>query len=312
MNLGLIIIITILALLILYTIFKPYNIKYDTTLLFCGGLGTGKTVNAVKKTGIKVFKGRLWRTKFRNKLRKLINKVIKHHNFKKHHIKKKWKVWHKLQLEELPLLISNIPIRYSKKKNLWSIMLEKDMLTLEIEEKTGQKYLKKYVPEGSVLILDEISQIVNQFNWNIDKVQHNFNEFIQLFRHYVGGNIIMTAQADSEVVKQIRCKMNQYYELFNFQKFFFGLFYRTQIVQYSASEMVQNVNMQFVEDNMKWTYGCLKPRIYDSRCYSERYKQLKPENKILEDNYYKRFDKFKTNNIIRFEDYKSPLDTKEI
>ena len=33
---------------ILFFIIKPYTIKYDTTLAFTGGLGSGKTLNATK------------------------------------------------------------------------------------------------------------------------------------------------------------------------------------------------------------------------------------------------------------------------
>lgn len=296
MKLGIIIIVVLIAILITYLILKPYFIKYDTTILFTGGLGSGKTLTAVKKTGLKIYKKTLFDIKFKNKIRKQINKLINHHNNRKH-VKKEW---HELDIQELPRLISNIPIRISKRKNLWSTKLTKEMLTLE-----------EYIPEYSVVIIDEISQLVNQFNWNIEKVQHNLNEFIQLFRHYIAGKLIMTAQADSEVVKQIRCKMNQYYELFDFHKMFFGLFYKTRIVQYSASEMVQNVNMSFVEENMRWQYGCLKPRVYDSRCYSERYQKLKEKQKKREDHKYKRFYKFKTNDIIRFDNYESPLDDKK-
>jgi hypothetical protein len=71
-----------------------------------------------------------------------------------------------------------------------------------------------------------------------------------------------------------------------------------------SSDVVENVNSGFIEDNTKTNYGIIRRKLYDSRCYSERYTTL-PETPKL------RWTKRKTNTIIRFDKYKSPLD-KEI
>ena len=160
--------------------------------------------------------------------------------------------------------------------------------------------LKERIPQLSVVIIDELPQLINQFNWSIKEVQENVNEFATFFRHYIGGKLIMTAQADSEIVKQIRSKMNTYYHLSNFRKFLF-FFYKCDIAQFIASEIVDNVSIGFYEDNVKTIYGCLIGKNYDSRCYSERYNKL-PKTE------YKVWHKFKTNKIIRFSKYVSPLD----
>ena len=290
------IIIGIITLVILYAIFKPYFIKYDTTLLFTGTLGGGKTLNAVK-TGTKIYKKTLWDIKRKNFFIRQFNKIRKLHNKKvdkriNKHKKHTGKYWTIKDQYELPRLISNIPIRIKGGKHeIWSNVLEKDMLLL-----------KKRIPEYSVVIIDEIPQLINQFNWNIEEVQNNVNEFATFFRHYIGGKLIMTSQSDSQVVKQIRDKMNTFYWLSNFRKFLF-FFYKCDVCQFISSDVVGNVNTGFVEDNTKTIYGTLFTKKYDSRCYSERYEKLKETE-------YLRWSRYKTKRIIRFSKYNSPLDTK--
>lgn len=300
---ALTIIIGIIILLILYIILKPYFIKYDSTLLFTGTLGSGKTLNAVK-TGVKIYKKTLFDIKLKNWFTKQFNKIRKRHNKKvdkrinqgKRKTGKYWEIKEKITL---PRLISNIPIKIKGGKHeLWSNVLTKEMLTLE-KKANGQLISK--IPEYSVVIIDEIPQLVDQYNWNLQQVQENLNEFITFFRHYVGGKIIMTSQSDSQVVKQIRDKMNTFYWLSNFRKFLF-FFYKCDICQFISSDVVGNVNTGFVEDNTKTIYGTLFHKLYDSRCYSERYTVYK------ETEFY-RFAKYKVNKIIRFDNYKSPLDT---
>ena len=305
---ALAIIIGILTLLILYIILKPYFIKYDTTLLFTGTLGGGKTLNAVK-TGTKIYKKTLFTIKWQNFWIRQFNKIRNKHN---HKVNKRIKLgktkfinyWEIVKEHELPRLISNIPIRiHGGKHEQWCNVLEKEMLTMTDKDEKGNKMPIKKIPEYSVVIIDEIPQIVNQFNWNIKQIQDNLNEFVTFFRHYVGGKLIMTSQSDSQVVKQIRDKMNTFYWLSNFRKFL-HFFYKCDVCQFISSDVVGNVNTGFVEDNTKTIYGTLFRKHYDSRCYSERYTTL-PETQ------FKRFAKFKTNTIIRYNDYKSPLDRKE-
>ena len=299
---ALIIIIVLIFLLILYIILKPYFIKYDTTLLFTGTLGGGKTLNAVK-TGTKIYKKTLFDIKLKNFFIRLFNKIRTKHNKKVNKRIEKGKtkhikMWAIKEEYKLPRLISNIPIKLKGGKHeLWSNVLTKEMLVLT-KDKNGNLISK--IPEYSVIIIDEIPQLVDQYNWSLKEVQENLNEFITFFRHYVGGKLIMTSQSDSQVVKQIRDKMNTFYWLSNFRKFLF-FFYKCDVCQFISSDVVGNVNTGFVEDNTKTIYGTLFTKKYDSRCFSERY-TIYPETE------YYRWAKFKTNKIIRFDNYHSPLD----
>lgn len=298
MNLSVIIVIAIITIILLYVILKPYFIKYHSTLLFTGELGGGKTLNAVK-TAIKVYKKTCFNIKIQNFINKQINKIVRKHNKNVDSRINKGKTkhiayWDTRKIQPKPRLISNIPILINKRKKIWSNVLTKDMLLL-----------KERASEYSVFVIDEIPQLINQFNWNIEEVQHNVNEFATFFRHYYDGLLILTAQSDSQVVKQLRDKMNQFYWLSNFHKFLF-FFYKCDICQFISSDVVGNVNTGFVEDNTKTIYGTLFTKHYDSRCYRNRLY-------ILPETEYYTWCKYKTNKIIRFDkNYTSPLDTKEI
>ena len=301
---ALFIIIGIIVLVIAYVFLKPYFIKYDTTLLFTGTLGGGKTLNAVK-TGIKIYNKTLLSIKWHNLCTRRFNSIRKLHNKKvnkrieknKKHTGKKWNL---VEEQPLPKFISNIPVKLKGGKHeQWSNVLTKDMLILTKDEKGN---LISKIPEYSVVLIDEIPQLVDQYNWNLKEVQENLNEMITFYRHYTAGKLIMTSQSDSQVVKQIRDKMNTFYWLSNFRKFL-HFFYKCDVCQFISSDVVGNVNTGFIEDNTKTIYGTLFTKKYDSRCFSERY-TIYPETNL------KRWAKFKTNKIIRFDNYNSPLDSK--
>lgn len=268
------IIILIVLVVIVWHFLKPYIIHYDTTLLFCGGLGSGKSLNSVKYSLI---------------LYKKVCYKVKIINFKskiKHFFNKKYNV----VLVEKPWLISTIPIKSDKK--IISHPLTKDIILL-----------KSFVPQYSVVLIDEMPLLVNQFNWSIPVVQNNLNEFIAMFRHYIGGYLICNGQAESEIVKQVRSKLNSYFWCYDFRKFL--IFYRVRIM-HSMSTGDQDISLtsDFVEDNTKWTYGLLLGRHYDSRCY--RYRYL---NSNLPKESSKVHTSLSTNSILRFSNYISPLDS---
>ena len=58
--LAVLIISGIILLIVLYKILKPYFIKHDTTILFSGGLGSGKTLESVKLSIILIRKQRFF------------------------------------------------------------------------------------------------------------------------------------------------------------------------------------------------------------------------------------------------------------
>lgn len=274
----------ILAFL-LYKLLKPFFIHYDTSILFTGGIGSGKSLNSVK-LALKLLKKQRFKVNFKNLLKKLINLFIRFINL----FKKSKKLTYKSLIIYKPSLYSNMPILVDKNKHIFCKVLTKDILTL-----------KDRIEENSVVLIDECSALVNQYNWNNAEVRYHLNEFIQFFRHYVGGYLILNAQAESEVVKQVRSKMNSYYWCFDFQKFLF-FFYRVRMLHIQISENETSLSSEFVEDNTKRTYGILPRGRYNSRYLKNRYLNVPYQlpKYVYTDFYY--------DNIVRFEEYQSRCD----
>lgn len=302
----LLMILTIIVLcVILFFIFKPYIIRYDTTALFTGGLGSGKTYNSVTQAVICLRKNRFFRyhipkildkikTPFRNSHNKRVTNAF-------WHTKKHCKV---IILEpprrKLPRLYSNIPVRFRTHifgfKKEWAVMLDIEHILL-----------LKEITEYSVVLIDEFPQFISQFEWDIDLVQKNANEFITFFRHYIGGNLIMNAQSEDEIECHFRRKLNIGMWCFNFKVWPFPilpLFYTCRMCDYMISENIQTMSTTYVEDNTRLRFGFFHKQ-YDTRCYSPRYKKVHIKVPVT-----KKWTRLKTTKVLRVKKYISPLDDK--
>lgn len=300
------IIIGIIGLITLYKIFKPYFLKYDTTLCITGGLGSGKTLTAVKTSIVLIRKQRLTKYYIYNGFWKFINWFrhknnnrklkynCKHRNdvdFKS----KKLKRLHKLRPK--PMLYSNIPICFKThlfgRKREWSQILEAPQLVL----------LKNMV-EYSVVLIDELPQFVNQFNWNEEIIQKNVNEWITYFRHYYGGYFITTAQSTDDVVVQIRRKLNQAVWCYDFKKHLFGLFYTIRMCDIMLSDQVGTMSTTMLEENTKLHFGMFPRKgTYATRCYKPRINNVLDKEADTSE-----FNDVYTTKILRLMKYTSPLD----
>lgn len=295
--LAILIIFGVIGLIILYRILKPYFIKYNTTLLITGELGAGKTLTAVKTAQVLIRKMR-FKVNFYNKIKRpIINKWRKHKNKKLQ--KNNLDPIPLLEKKRKPQLISNMPIHFKpkffNKKREWSVKLTAEMILL-IEK----------MPEYSIFLIDEMPQLVNQFNWDEELVQKNLNEFITFFRHYYGSHLIMTSQSTSDIVVQVRRKCNQAVWCYHMWKAPFKLFYTIRMCDMMLNDNIQTMTNTYIEENTRLHFGLFpKKGTYDSRCYSERIK-----NAYIEKQRFTRWNKLKTNEIIRMEEYISPLDDK--
>ena len=300
------IIAAIIGIIIIYKILKPYFIKYDSTLCITGGLGSGKTITCVKTAVVLLRKNRFFKWKIYNGWHSKINwfkaKINKRHlkynikNNKKKNFKEK-RIYELKKLREKPMLYSNIPIHFKKhilsSKREWNKTLTAANL-LCLEE----------IREYSIVFIDELPQFINQFNWNQELIQKNVNEFITFFRHYIGGYLIVNAQAIDDVVVQIRRKLNQATWCFDFHKWCFGLFYTIRMCDLMLSDSVQTISTTYIEENTRIHFGLFPPRkTYDSRCYSKRYENVYKKYQITEP-----YRKLKTNKVLRLVKYTSPLD----
>lgn len=258
---------------------KPTAITHDSTILFTGGLGSGKSLNSVK-FAIKQFR--------RNHFRWWLS--CRWIDFKK-----KIFVGNSYSYPEEPRFKSNLPVRIggTSKNPKFCDILTRDDLTL-----------KTRIPEKSVVLLDELPQFINQYQWENKEVQGVLNEFITFFRHYVDGLLVCNAQSLDEVEVHVRRKLNAYYYCFDFQPFLF-FFYRCHILKCRIGDQSVSLTADYVDDNAKWHYGILR-NLYDSRCYRHRYDKVRVLNVSA-------FDDFTTNKILRFDKrYVSPLDDREV
>ena len=290
------IIFAVIGLVILYKWLKPYLIKYDTTLLITGGLGSGKSLTSVKTAIVLLRKQRFYKWRIYNLFNvKLVNFFIRLGNKARSRKGKPLKVY-KL-LRKKPLLYSNMPICIKsgifKRKEEYAQVLTEEHLTL-----------LKEIREYSVVLIDEMPQFINQLNWNVKLIQNNVNEFITFFRHYIGGYLIFNAQSTSDIVAQVRRKLNQAVWCFDFHKWLFGLFYTIRMCDITLNDdLTTTTNSTFLEENTKLHFGLFPRRgTYDTRCYSPRYK------KVFLKHTSNKFTKIKTTKIIRLMTYRSPLD----
>lgn len=248
--------IILAAVLLLWWWLKPYIIHYDTVLLFTGGLGSGKSLLS-SEYALKL-------------LRKNRFKVWLHNLMP-------WN-WHKKKPR--PLLYSSIPFRVSRKE--WAIRLTPDHLLLQ-----------KAMVEKSVCYLDELDSFANQFDFKLDPILNNFNEYCRLFRHYTrGGYLVTNTQASDNCVLQIRRRINTCLNLMHFKKHFW-IFYTVKIRNISLTEELKTVEEGQAEDNMDTKFGILPIfcRHYDTYCYSDRYATVPFEAE-------ERYTQLKTNVLI--------------
>lgn len=320
-GIGVLIIAGIIGLIVLYFVLKPYVIKHDTTILFTGGLGSGKTLESVKRAIVLIRKMRLlkytwpnFKIKVKNQFRKLHNKKREKKYLKL--IKKGMpsaKAYKQVKPKKdylpkipKPYLYSNIPVHFKThlfgRKREWAKKLQvKHVLCL------------KRINEYSVVLIDEMPQFISQFDWDIELVQKQANEFITFFRHYIGGHLIINAQSEDEIECHFRRKLNQGVWCFDFHAWpcrLFPLFYTNRMCDYIISENIQTMSTTYIEENTRIHFGLFPRKAYDSRCYSIRYKNVerhleeKDKTKILP-----RWDNLKTMEVLRLRQYVSPLDT---
>ncbi len=314
---GIAIAILILIGLIIWLIWliRPYVIKHDTTILFTGGLGSGKTLESVKRAMVLVRKNRFFKYYWHNFKVKIINSFrrmkIKHYLKMAHKYQKLGKLQKSaeymrkhdavtpLEKNKKPLLYSNIPIHFRSHlfgfKKEWSTQLQIDHIVL-----------LKEINEYSVVLIDEFPQLLSQFEWDLEIVQTHVNEFITFFRHYIGGHLIINAQSPDEIECHVRRKLNIAVWCFDFHAWpfpFLPLFYTNRMCDMMMSDNIQTMSTTYVEDNTRLHFGLFPRKAYDSRCYKPRYQEV--QTKVLET---KKWKELQTTSVLRLRYYISMLD----
>lgn len=242
------IIILILALIGIFFIWKKsYRIElYRTITAYTGGVGSGKTFMSVRQA-IKCYQRALsaWR-------KQRIKAVIM-----------------RREVPEKPLLFSNIPIMYKKK--FTSCELTPDILLLQ-----------RRIPEGSVVLIDEVSAFLNQFEYAKNNNVKLFDEFCRLCRQYFNGNVIINDQCSSNIVLQIRRRLNTIYNLSK-HRYFFGVT-MVKVREINISDEILSVDTKDTNNEVQTliTFGNFFKH-YESRCYRYRYEVLDGVDPVYHD-----------------------------
>lgn len=221
---------------------RIYKISNNSVLAFTGGLGSGKTLTAVK-VGIRKHQ--------RQKLIWWLKQHIK--------ITQKQKLNALKSKDNPPLIYSNIPI-----KSKYYVPLTKDHLVLD-----------RKIHEHSIVLIDEVGQFASQYDWENPLVKNELQEFIRFYRHYIDGTLIMTDQNSDNIVVAIRRRINVIYNLNDAVKLLpipgFTLM-RIQITPITVTEGLMTVEKTDVGELQKhYVYWLLTKKWYESRMYKHRY-----------------------------------------
>lgn len=273
---------------------RKYIARFDTIIFFTGAPGTGKT-----KIGVDIS----------------VNNYL--HNLKIYKIKSLLGLlFKKIKPRDVaPKLYSTIPILIKKgrrrihigkftirkgRDNQWAEPLTKEIL-----------FMKAPIPEKSILFIDEIGSMLSQWDFKVEEVLSNFDEFIRLFRHYTkGGAIICTDQCEDNAVLVVRRRISNVYKLQGFKNYF-KIMYSVDIANYqmatSSTPTQQNIIKTFTSlAPVNRYYGFFGRKKYDTYCYSERYYialKVGHDVKTLYES-TKKYNNFKTMYVFKANDVK--------
>lgn len=170
----------------------------DTILCFTGGVGSGKTFSGEKAGSWKysiILLGYL--------IRKPILKLFKR------------------PPESIPLYLTNIPVRLKLFHRLIWRLSGNGKRLYSSKLKSEHLLLLERIPEGSVLLLDEFSATLTQFDFKSPNV-NVLDEFFRWCRHYFNGTIIITDQCSENIVLQVRRRFNLVHNCLRLTAFPFG------------------------------------------------------------------------------------------
>ena len=226
-------IVCALVALVVFVYFKFFKIPKLKNLVFVdGSLGCGKTFYCVN-LAIRLYRKnrRVW--KFKCLLAKLFKKP----------------------LPEEPLLYSNIKLR-----NVPFVLVNRDLLT-----RNNIRFAYK-----SVLLLDELSLVVDQMDYKDKLLSEKLSIFYKLFRHETrGGTLIMNSQAIGDLHYSAKYCLSDYFYIHSKRRFPFFSLLRVQECRFSSDGSVIQNNDSDIEDNLKPVLVLNKYfKYYDTYTYS--------------------------------------------
>lgn len=244
------IIIVVLVVSVIFCVLKVLRSKRltgNTVVCFTGGLGSGKTYNAVR-CACKAYRSQKWRYRF-SKIPVLGWILVKFGKASK----------------LPPVMYSNIPVVvwYRRGKPVFSRPLLKEHLLMQ-----------KRIEEGAIVLIDEVGQFCSQYSYDNPYVMENVQTLVRFFRHFVNGKLILTDQNSDNIVVPIRRRINVIYNLNDFHRLLFFPFFVCSVKELTVTEDIKNIKDTSDRDEEYFCgflpYFNRRPK-YDSRCYSDLY-----------------------------------------
>ena len=242
---GIIIILLVLALIIFIIILKKIKrLKLDCITLVVGAPKTGKTTIQVH-LAIKDNKKRRFKTKFKNLFRSKKNK------------------------KELPLLYSNIPLKYPH------VRLTKELLLRQ----------ERFVYNSTILI-SETSLVADSMSYKNEEASETLTLFYKLIGHEMqGGAVFVETQNPSDNHYSLKRCLNRYLFIYHLTKWI-PFFLIAKVREFAYLDGVEGVNNNFNEDmeeTMKWL---IIPKSiwkkFDAYTYSILTDNLEVDRKVIE------------------------------
>lgn len=235
--------------LCLFLYFKFFKIPKIKNIVFVDGtLGTGKSFFSVN-VAVRLYKKAVLRWKFQRLFLKVVSPLARFKRFASLNGAAD-------RLEE-PLLFSNIPLRRVKFAPL----------TLDILLR------KKRIPYKSVILIDEMSMVADQFDYKDRDVSDALRDFFKLYRHEThGGYIVINSQSTSDLHYSIKSVLSDYFYLHHKARLPFFSVIWAQEMAYSSDKDAQgvvNANNGDIEDNLKMLFVPNRYfKFYDTYCFS--------------------------------------------
>lgn len=267
---------------IIYKFIRAKRIPHDTVLAFTGGLGTGKTLIAVN-SALRTYKKTLllWRLGFYNK-----------------DIKSKFLFFKRKYFVPMPLLYSNIPIRirrpfFISNKRIVHKYFFSSVLTYE------HIILDERIIEYSVILIDELGQIADQYKYDNPFVMQSIQNFIRFYRHFVDGRLFVTDQSSSNIVVAIRRRLNVIYNLHEFRRFFIFFYIVKVSTIFIAEDMLSFADVKSDTD-FDYFIGFLPFKFFKFLDIFRLFTYKKYESRVYKPLYK---DVVLYDNVTTFEDY---------
>lgn len=265
-----IILLVILAIWLYFRFFKMFRLK--NIVFIDGGLGTGKSLLSVS-IAVRVYKRNLRHYKVQKAVLGLLSAIPKCNE--------------RLQQLEEPRLYSNIPLR-----GIRHTPLNVDLLT----RKTRFAY-------NSVVLIDELSIIVDQFDYKDRELSDNLRDFFKMYRHECGNKslLVINSQSTADLHYSIKSVLSDYLYIHHKTKLPIFSLLKVREMAYSADKEASHIvnnESDDVDANLRSMLVLNRYfRMYDSRCYSILTDGLPVENDYL---VLEKSDSLKTDKVLTF------------